>query len=64
MKSLLIVVFTCILSTASFAAESVQKNCGCKECKCSQEAHCGCFSKDGCHCGHDGVCVIKDIGEV
>lgn len=33
------------------AAPAMTKNsCQCQNCTCTQEKHCGCFSKSGCKC--------------
>lgn len=34
-------------------------NCGCQNCPCAQEKHCGCLSKTpsaSCQCGENGHC--------
>lgn len=32
-----------------WAIES-QEGCACKACRCTKEAHCGCYSDKGCQC--------------
>lgn len=36
---------------ASFlSAAPAMTNCNCQNCACTQERHCGCFSRSGCQC--------------
>ncbi|NGX47956.1 MAG: hypothetical protein K1000chlam3_01341 [Chlamydiae bacterium] len=51
---LFVISFTSLLMTATFllAASPNKKGCGCKDCKCTQESHCGCLSEKGCSCSN------------
>lgn len=37
-----------LLTTAPSSTEIT--SCTCKECKCTQESHCGCLNFEGCAC--------------
>jgi hypothetical protein len=38
-----------IASINVLSAESAPKSCHCKNCQCTPEKHCGCYSEAGCH---------------
>lgn len=52
-----------MLVAFSFLAAEPQKplNCHCKNCKCTPENHCGCYSKSGCpcKCGEHCECPVQ-----
>lgn len=51
MRIFIICCFACLINTVVLnAAEPVKRNCHCKNCQCTPDAHCGCYSDEGCHC--------------
>ena len=36
--------------------------CHCKDCRCTFESHCGCYSDQGCHCGGANGSCCADGG--
>lgn len=46
--------FFCLLGIFLFSATLLlaepERSCHCQNCRCTQETHCGCFSKSGCKC--------------
>lgn len=54
MKLFSIVFLGVILMSGSFlTADPVRNECPCKKCECTQEAHCGCWSNQGCSCNNN-----------
>ncbi len=63
MKIFTAIILSCsFLSSSLLLAQQVQqqpKTCPCKNCKCTAQSHCGCFSKRGCTCGENCSCGAK-----
>lgn len=47
------------LSINAASTQEKPKSCPCKDCKCTAQSHCGCYSDKGCTCGQDCACGSK-----
>jgi len=47
------------LLTSGFLA-AAPESCACKNCYCTPDKHCGCFSADGCGCTPEHCCCGGD----
>ncbi len=58
MKFVTAIILGCsLLSTGLLLAQQGQpRGCACKNCKCNERSHCGCFSNRGCACGENCSC--------
>jgi hypothetical protein len=64
MKTICLYVLTALfaLATNLNAEQPVKGPCSCKECKCTPESHCGCYSKEGCKCTPGHACMGEKGG--
>lgn len=57
MKFLTAFIIGCSFLSAGFAvAQEQPKSCHCKNCKCTPQSHCGCYSDKGCSCAEGCEC--------
>jgi hypothetical protein len=50
MKMLLGFLGASLMAVNFLTAAPTMTNCKCQNCTCTQERHCGCFSRSGCQC--------------
>ncbi|MFI0434527.1 MAG: hypothetical protein ACH350_02210 [Parachlamydiaceae bacterium] len=55
-----------LLTGLLFSQQIEKGHCGCRDCKCKTQTHCGCYSEKGCDCsteeGHRGCSTGKWTG--
>ncbi|BBI18034.1 hypothetical protein [Neochlamydia sp. S13] len=49
MKILLSFLGASFLAASFLTAAPAINNCECSQCTCTQDKHCGCYAKSGCH---------------
>ncbi len=53
---LMILGFSLVSTGLLFSQQPQKRNCTCKDCKCTIQSHCGCYSDKGCNCGTQQSC--------
>lgn len=56
MKKILGFLGASLMAVSFLSAAPTMTSCQCQNCTCTQERHCGCFSRAGCHCAQDCQC--------
>lgn len=53
MKLVFSLFFTlCTVTCVHLAADSMKSGCNCRNCQCTPESNCGCYSDQGCQCSN------------